>query len=235
MLNNRELATVLAALRYWQREGLMSSGGEHDVATDGDTLEPLTTEEIDALCERINGAPDTPSLRSLVAGAVAAWPQMETGEEMNGGDMVEWFGGFYHDAKAALAAPADPLPRMAIVLEGGNVAALVSDRPELVRVHSVTVIDYDTEGADADDYGHVRQPDGSYSEAFIHDMGIDRAEIDLAATETEDDARDAAQAAGWHRKGNDDTRFWHSDGSATGADEFASWTDLCKGRNLSLD
>ena len=49
----REFNTVLAALRYWQREGLMSGGHEQDIASDGDT-EPLSAEEIDVLCERIN-------------------------------------------------------------------------------------------------------------------------------------------------------------------------------------
>ncbi len=53
-LSPRNLATILAALRYWQREGLMSSGHEQDIASDGDTIEPLAAIEIDALCERIN-------------------------------------------------------------------------------------------------------------------------------------------------------------------------------------
>jgi hypothetical protein len=53
-LDGRELATVLAALRYWQRQGLMSAGGEHDIATDGGQLAPLTSAEIDALCARLN-------------------------------------------------------------------------------------------------------------------------------------------------------------------------------------
>lgn len=54
----RELATVLAALRYWQREGLMSSGVEHDIADDGGIWKPLGVEEIDDLCERLN-APES--------------------------------------------------------------------------------------------------------------------------------------------------------------------------------
>lgn len=53
-LNKRETATVLAALRYWQREGFISSGHERDIATDGDTLKEMTKDEIDDLCERIN-------------------------------------------------------------------------------------------------------------------------------------------------------------------------------------
>lgn len=61
MITPRQLATILAALRYWQREGLMSSGHEHDIASDNDTLEPLNREEIDALCESLNFGDHTDS------------------------------------------------------------------------------------------------------------------------------------------------------------------------------
>ncbi len=53
-LEGAELATVLAALRYWQREGLMSAGCEQDIASDGGRIEPLTEGQIDELCERLN-------------------------------------------------------------------------------------------------------------------------------------------------------------------------------------
>lgn len=49
---DREADTILAALRYWQREGLMSAGHERDIAEEhGDAL---NADEIDDLCERIN-------------------------------------------------------------------------------------------------------------------------------------------------------------------------------------
>jgi hypothetical protein len=55
-LNDRELATVLAALRYWAREGLLSdASAEHDISTDGGTLEPLGGDEIRDLADRLNG------------------------------------------------------------------------------------------------------------------------------------------------------------------------------------
>lgn len=62
-LNRAELATVLAALRYWQREGLHSGGAEHDIAEDGGDVDPLDAEDIDELCGRINCAEegDAPS------------------------------------------------------------------------------------------------------------------------------------------------------------------------------
>lgn len=54
-LDDREHATVLAALRYWQREGWRSCGHEiEDIATNGGTLEALVAAEIDGLCERLN-------------------------------------------------------------------------------------------------------------------------------------------------------------------------------------
>ena len=53
-VTERESGTILAALRYWQREGLMSAGDEQDIATDGRRFESLSVDEIDALCERIN-------------------------------------------------------------------------------------------------------------------------------------------------------------------------------------
>ena len=56
--DNRTTATILAALRYWQREGVRSEGHEQDIATDGGRYAPLTADEIDALCERINVAND---------------------------------------------------------------------------------------------------------------------------------------------------------------------------------
>jgi len=52
-LSDREVATVLAALRYWQGE----CGPENAEATDNvhfDECAPLTMTEIDGLCERLN-------------------------------------------------------------------------------------------------------------------------------------------------------------------------------------
>ncbi len=48
---SRELATMLAALRYWQQDLANNEGPISEHFAD-DT--PLTVEEIDDLCERIN-------------------------------------------------------------------------------------------------------------------------------------------------------------------------------------
>lgn len=51
-LSNRQLASVLAGLRALQRKPHDES--LQDIATDCDTLEPLSNAEIDDLCERLN-------------------------------------------------------------------------------------------------------------------------------------------------------------------------------------
>ena len=53
-LTERELATVLAALRYWQQDLAENDGpiSEHFV-----DQTPLTVEEIDDLCELLNYHP----------------------------------------------------------------------------------------------------------------------------------------------------------------------------------
>jgi hypothetical protein len=53
-MTERELATVLTALRYWQAalpEGIAVYG---DIATDGGRFEPLSTHEIDELCMNLS-------------------------------------------------------------------------------------------------------------------------------------------------------------------------------------
>ncbi len=52
-LSLEQLATTLAALRYWQNHR-PSNPELHDIATDGGTLVPLDSEGIDELCEALN-------------------------------------------------------------------------------------------------------------------------------------------------------------------------------------
>jgi hypothetical protein len=53
-LSEHETTTILAALRYWQREGSMSAGQERDNETNFDHLIRLSAKEIDTLCERVD-------------------------------------------------------------------------------------------------------------------------------------------------------------------------------------
>ena len=56
--SEQEAAAVLAALRYWRREGPSSAGHERDIETNFGRLQPLSAEQIDALCERIRQSPE---------------------------------------------------------------------------------------------------------------------------------------------------------------------------------
>lgn len=53
-INTIELATILAALRYWQRTSWNSRAAEVDIADKGGSINPMDDEDIDALCERLN-------------------------------------------------------------------------------------------------------------------------------------------------------------------------------------
>jgi hypothetical protein len=44
---------------------------------------------------------------ALLTAAVDLWPQFDTDEEVNGGDLVEWYATFWYDA-ARLLAEIDP-------------------------------------------------------------------------------------------------------------------------------
>ncbi len=50
-LSGRELATMLAALRYWQDE-MLSLAAEHPIASESG--KPLDHQEINILCEDLN-------------------------------------------------------------------------------------------------------------------------------------------------------------------------------------
>lgn len=53
-ITERQHATILAALRYWQRMGTLDPHApEHDIADWDDQIEPLNVDEIDVLIERI--------------------------------------------------------------------------------------------------------------------------------------------------------------------------------------
>ena len=51
--DSRNTATILAALRFWQRKG-SATEAEFQLASDDNSFLPLDSDEIDALCEVIN-------------------------------------------------------------------------------------------------------------------------------------------------------------------------------------
>ena len=57
-LNHQDLCTVLAALRFYQEQGMGEPGNRsadiHDIAEDGGNQISMDDEGIDDLCDRIN-------------------------------------------------------------------------------------------------------------------------------------------------------------------------------------
>jgi len=81
-ITRRELATILAALRFHQAENLQAGRAIPDrfikeIATDGGLLKPLKSEEVGRLCERLNTDEGSQSTRGLVIEP----PHNESGDE----------------------------------------------------------------------------------------------------------------------------------------------------------
>ena len=84
-VDERELATILAALRFHQDENLQSCDDIPDtaikeIATNGGSLKPLNFDEVARLCERINTSEEACNA-SLSMGLTIAPPPKEKGEE----------------------------------------------------------------------------------------------------------------------------------------------------------
>ena len=87
-LSSRELATVLAALRLWQDVAKGSDGGMPHF----DDQPPLSVEEINKLCERLNCVPVAPEAPE-VPEAPTAKPRVNLAVQMFGGTIQR----VYHD------------------------------------------------------------------------------------------------------------------------------------------
>ena len=100
-VDEREFATVLAALRYWQANNRQNAkrAPEYDIASDSGKLQPLGDLEIDELCERINCEPTLPD--QLVSA-------MERVSAACGGDDYDWAGEVEAVLEAAYQAGMGP-------------------------------------------------------------------------------------------------------------------------------
>lgn len=114
--NKRQTATVLAALRTYQRveDGAWPRWfGElvAEIVGDPDCQPPLERDEINELCEAINCDPEdeersTPAFK-LLAEAVAQWGTVvdDEDESINGADAVDWLVEFISDAQSIVRRP----------------------------------------------------------------------------------------------------------------------------------
>jgi len=80
-------------------------------------------------------------------------------------------------------------PTVVVILEGGLVQCIVSDRPNDIQPMNLMVLDYDTEGADEEELLQVPQKDGSVSTATGRYLGFEHADIGLASVMDQIDAR----------------------------------------------
>ena len=81
-INESEHATILAALRFWQRAGNTGNEPENVIATnEGELEQPLDTPAIDALCERINTV--STASAAEVAGAQALYEDEQADIEVD--------------------------------------------------------------------------------------------------------------------------------------------------------
>ena len=73
--------------------------------------------------------------------------------------------------------------RLAIIVEGGVVQAIISDDPKALAaaIDDILLVDYDTDGADDNETTPVDQGDGTTARAFVSRWGhIAKADIPLA-------------------------------------------------------
>jgi len=75
-------------------------------------------------------------------------------------------------------APSGACKRLAVVIEGGVVQAVVADQPDAAPV--VAVIDYDTDGFETDELRHITQSDSRKAKALVVEHCVEAASIDLA-------------------------------------------------------
>ena len=73
--------------------------------------------------------------------------------------------------------PGPRCSRLAVLMEGGIVQAVIADQPEAAP--AVAIVDYDTDGAEGDELQHITQSDGNKSEALVIEHYVERAAIDL--------------------------------------------------------
>src|SRR6266702_553468 len=121
--------------------------------------------------------------KALLLEIIEAFPQADPAsefynEEINGCEAVNFLSQFIPQIREYLDSPP---PKVAVILDGGLVQCLTSDRPDDVPPVTFMVIDYDTDGSTPEETVKVPQGDGDISEAFARVEELGQAEIDLDA------------------------------------------------------
>lgn len=81
MLSTKEINTVLAALRFFQMKGAAAGPEIADLATNNGAESPMSNDEIDALCERLNVSEPLNIVVHMEGGAVqSVMANRETGD-----------------------------------------------------------------------------------------------------------------------------------------------------------
>ncbi len=82
-MNEQERATVLAALRLWQQDGLTTDVDVLAIATNQGEFGLLDSAEIDRLCERLNAGddPSAPQIRELARSQYAREGEIEIDDD----------------------------------------------------------------------------------------------------------------------------------------------------------
>lgn len=107
-MNARELASVLAGLRLLQHAitgTVADEDGIADIGTDGGKLEPLTADEVDTLCDRLNGGALLPLTVAYVG--IGAMEGLDAMPRAIHDKLIEHHGGELHLVQAAINAAAD--------------------------------------------------------------------------------------------------------------------------------
>ena len=107
-VNDRELATILAALRLWQEQDAPPAR-QFEIATEHG--EPMDGEAIDALCERLNTEDHELQLLALPGQLLSALERAVAANDPNGEsrDDYDWVGEADRAVAAAKAAGIQPI------------------------------------------------------------------------------------------------------------------------------
>ncbi len=103
------------------------------------------------------------------------------------GDCIDWYELDRAHEAALQASPVatDQTPdrsarqcqRLALILEGGMVQAVIADRPDTAP--AVAVVEYDTDGYEPEDLCSITQSDGTHSTALVVEHCVESTRIDM--------------------------------------------------------